>query len=109
MQRIEQFSDPSRFRAVARYQHSRPRAQYVQDCNEIIFQNGGFRPNTGGGPGVPGIGPGGPGGSGGPGQGEQVIAGPNTKKYFDCTLRNARLNQQKIRQLQGKVRQLTNR
>ena len=55
---------------------------------------------------MPGIGPG---GSGGPGQGEQVIAGPNTKKYFDCTLRNARLNQQKIRQLQQKVRQLTSR
>ena len=100
-------SDLSSSRAVARYQQSRPRAQFVQDCNEIIFQNGGFRPNTGAGPGgFPGGPPGGP---GGPGKGEQVIAGPNTKKYFDCTLRNARLNQQKIRQLQQKTRQLTNR
>ena len=98
-------SDLSTFRAVAR----NARAQYVQDCNEIIFQNGGFRPNTGAGPGLPGLGPGGPGGAGGPAQGVQVIAGPNTKKYYDCTLRNARLNQQKIRQLQVKVRRLTNR
>ena len=58
-------SDLSTFRAVAR----NARAQYVQDCNEIIFQNGGFRPNTGAGPGLPGLGPGGPGGAGGPAQG----------------------------------------
>ena len=79
------------------YRHLGLSSQSIRDCIQIINAHGGFQIYPSYKPGSPLFG--------------KLLLSYNTlpKDYYDCVMKNERLNEQKIRQSNQKIRQLTRR